>query len=100
MTWCATNQYIFVTKDWRTSYEPYITAQLRGLGVSAAWIRHEKQHNLASADLLFVAARDLRKIIAYAEATSDPVYFECRLGVSAKLITVPTPMRKPKRAKP
>ena len=103
IAWCAKNRYVFVTKDWRTSYEPYITAQLKGLGVSAAWIRHSKGANLASLDLLYVAARDLRKMIEALHVSSEPLYYECRLGVSARLIKVPTPRptrggsKRPKR---
>jgi hypothetical protein len=89
---------VFVTKDWLTSYESYITAQLKRLGVSAAWIRHSKGANLASLDLLYVAARDLRKMIEALRISSEPLYYECRLGVSARLIKVPT--RIPKRARP
>ena len=34
--WCSAHGYVFVTKDWRSSYEPYLTKQLKELGVSAA----------------------------------------------------------------
>lgn len=92
--WCANNAHMFVTKDWRTSHEPYITNQLKELGVSAAWVRHDRRKNLASVDLLFVAVRDIRKIAAALTASSEPLYFECRLGVSARLIRVPTAVPK------
>lgn len=95
--WCSKNGYVFVTKDWRTSYEAYITKQLKELAVSAAWIRHSKGANLASLDLLYVAVRDIRKMISALSTASEPLFFECRLGVSARLIRVPT--RIPKRGR-
>jgi len=96
IAWSAANKHVFVTKDWKTSHEPYITKQLKDLGVSAVWIRHERKSNLALLDLLYVAVRDLRKIAPAVEASGEPVYYECRLGVSARLIQVPT--RRPKRS--
>jgi hypothetical protein len=62
-----------VTKDWRISYEPYLTKQLKGLGVSAAWIRHARGANLASLDLLYVAVRDIRKMIASLAVATEPL---------------------------
>jgi hypothetical protein len=99
IAWCAQEGFVFVTKDWRTSSEPLIAGQLKTLGVSAVWVRHEKKHNLASIDLLYVAARDLRKLIPSFEKSAGPLYYECRLGVSARLITVPTPRlhRRPRQ---
>ncbi|MDP9266282.1 MAG: hypothetical protein M3O91_09245 [Chloroflexota bacterium] len=63
------------------------------------WVRHDKQHNLASADLLYVAARDLRKVIPLIEASTGPLYFECRLGASARPIRIPLTKkaRRPRR---
>lgn len=89
VTWCAQNAFVFVTKDWRTASEPLIAGHLMTLGVSAMWVRHDRHHNLASADLLYVAARDLRKVIPLIEASGGPLYFECRLGVSAREMQIP-----------
>lgn len=73
----------------RSSSEPFITSELKRRGVSAVWIR-QREGDMNSCDLLFLAASGLRRIIELVETATQPVYIVCRKNLRAASITVPT----------
>jgi hypothetical protein len=94
--YCRKNDLVWVTKDWSASSQPDKVIALQALGVSAVWIREEAgRSQMRRGELLWVAARDLDRIIQIVEASGgQPVYIEARLGKKADAIKLPTKRRR------
>lgn len=71
--WCAANGHMLVTKDLLIASEPLVVTELKQAGSGVLWIRH-REGNISNADVLYVLARDLRRVIEMIDASSAPLF--------------------------
>lgn len=105
---CKKEQLVWVSKDVTAAREPEIVRQLQSEGVSALWLRDEGKRKLKKKDLLWVAARDIDRVIEIVELSGKPVYLVSQQSRRSRQVKLPikkrrrprpahTQVRKPKR---
>lgn len=66
--WCATNDAVWVTKDWRRRRNREQARELYDSGVSVAWFRPSSGREWSIEVLLYVAARAMPRLISFYRA--------------------------------